>query len=78
MGEDGRRKAGGGKEGATKREDWMAADSNSGPACFREVLRYGAGTRAEADAIGRWRRLLGHGVVKDWFLDEGYYASRCI
>lgn len=56
-GEDGRRKAGGGKEGAAKREDWMAADSISGPACFREVLRYGGGTRTEADAIGRWTRL---------------------
>lgn len=30
LGEDGLRKTGGGKEGATKREDWMAAESSLG------------------------------------------------
>jgi hypothetical protein len=52
LGEDGLRKAGGGKEGAKKREDWMAVDSIFGPACFREVLRYEGGTWAELMRLG--------------------------
>jgi hypothetical protein len=71
LGEDGLRKTGGGKEGAAKREDWMAVDSSLG----WHVSGRCPGTRAVHGLVlmrlGDGSAYLG-GVVRDWFLGEGY------